>query len=62
MRFSATYNGNRGAMAGLNIPVSTIAALGAGVLAGIALDGDHQLRFRLDAPHRIYKVTSVLSS
>ena len=62
MRLSGNQRGNWRAVERLNVPVSPVPALRAGVLAGVALDGDHQLRFRLDAPHRIYQVASVLST
>jgi hypothetical protein len=60
VRVAETQSGNRYAAARLDVPVSAIAALGAGVLSGVALNRDHELRFRFDASHRINEVASVL--
>src|SRR5260370_29386580 len=60
MRLSGTQSGNRSAAARLDIPVSAVAALCAGVLPGDALDGNHQLPLRLDAPHRVKQVARLL--
>ena len=62
MRAPGTRNGNRLAVAGLNVAVSAIAALSAAVLAGVALDGDDEFRFGFDAPHRVNQIASVLGA
>jgi hypothetical protein len=49
-------------MARLDVLVSPVATLRAGVLAGIAFYRDHELRFGLHAPHRVNQVAGILSA
>lgn len=62
MSLSRPQDWNRDAATWLDISIAAVGALCAGVLAGVAFDGDHQLRFWIDAPHRINQIAGVLST
>ena len=57
-----TQNGHRRAVDGLNVAIAAVPALRAGVLAGIAFDGDDQLGIWFDAPHGVNEIAGVLGA
>src|SRR5580692_8739863 len=62
MRASGIQKGKRRAAPRLDVLVSPITALRAGVLAGIAFHRDDEFRFGLNPPHRINQVARILGA
>jgi hypothetical protein len=62
LRDAGTHDGHRPVVDGLNVAIAAVGTLQASVLAGIAFDGDDQLRFRFDALHRVNKIAGVLGA
>ncbi len=62
VRVTGTQKWDGSAPLRLDIAIAAIAALCAGMLAGIALHGNYELRFRFDAPHRVNQIASILGA
>jgi hypothetical protein len=62
MRGSGVERGYRQAATGLDVLVSSISALRAAVLSRVAFYRYNEFRFRLDAPHCVNQIASILSA